>query len=86
MEGSYYIEYQMREGGKEEGKKEGEGKEGGGREGEEKEGGGRKGEGKEGGGREGVVGRTYCIQPKNDNIIVVVDNLHPMSATVLTVA
>jgi hypothetical protein len=33
---------------------------------------------------EGVVGRTYCIQLKNDDIIVVVDDLRRMDATLLT--
>ena len=32
------------------------------------------------------MGRTYCIQPKNNDIIVVDDDLRPISATALTVA
>jgi hypothetical protein len=32
----------------------------------------------------GVVGRTYCIQPKNDNVIVVIDDRHRMDAMLLT--
>ena len=36
-------------------------------------------------GREGVVGRTYYIQPKNKDIIIVIDGLHPINATALTV-
>ena len=33
---------------------------------------------------EGVVGRTYCIQPENNNVTVVVNNLHCMDAMSLT--
>jgi hypothetical protein len=32
----------------------------------------------------GVVGRTYCIQPKNNDVIIVVDDLHHMDVTLLT--
>jgi hypothetical protein len=69
--------------------REGEGKEGGGREGGceqrvKKEGvvGSEGGEGVREG--EGVVGRTYCIQLKNNDIIVVVDDLRRTDATLLT--
>ena len=41
---------------------------------------------KEGEGGSGVVGRTYFIQPKNNDIIVVDDYLRPINATALTVA
>ena len=37
-------------------------------------------------GREGVVGRTYCILPKNNDFIIVVVNLHRINVTPLTVA
>ena len=33
-------------------------------------------------GREGVVDRTYCIQPKNNDVIVVDDYLCPIVLTV----
>ena len=41
--------------------------------------------GSEGGG-EGVMARTYCIQPKNNDVIVIVNDLHSIIATALTVA
>ena len=36
--------------------------------------------------REGVVGRTYCILPKNNDFIVVVVDLRPINVIPLTVA
>ena len=33
-----------------------------------------------------MVSRTYCIQPKNNDVIIVDDYLCPINATVLTVA